>query len=575
MADSDSGSNEQSGSGAKRGSRPSRAGTSRSSSSGSGSSRSGGSSLRQLPFGLVPFRLRQLPFELVPFKLRLARRSGSFPFRLRLVAFGLVPFRLRLVAFGLVPFRVLAFVRVGVVAGLQLERARAPARRAQAARVRRALRRGAVQPRRADAPEDASRPPRGARVRAGSARAGEAAESLDFSGKTVAELREAITRGVIGPLNLLMLTRDRIEEVVGDAVSRGRVTAEDAQSIVQGLVTRGREQTDSVLGDLENLLGGGAPRSPGPVGRARKQVGDATVKARKRALDAADPMIAQADRARRVAGVGPSFPILGYDDLTAAQVQSRLDGLSSARAAQGARLRAPQREPQVGARRHRSASSAEPAAGCPAQARLRSPSDCHSRGMSDGHTEQLERSGRRPAGRRARADGRVARARRCRRRAPRRLRRLRPGGGAGRPRPGDASRGRSAPSPRRARSSCSRRRPTASSRAAPHPGAPWQVLPYERQLEVKQSQVERRARAARGLRASAGRPDRPGRSPVALPQQARVLVRRRRRRRARARLPPARALERDRRHRGGRAGASGDRQRFRRARARLVPRRRA
>jgi len=34
---------------------------------------------------------------------------------------------------------------------------------------------------------------------------------------------------------------------------------------------------------------------------------------------AADPVIAQADRARRVAGVGPSFPIIGYDDLTVAQ----------------------------------------------------------------------------------------------------------------------------------------------------------------------------------------------------------------------------------------------------------------
>ena len=41
-------------------------------------------------------------------------------------------------------------------------------------------------------------------------------------------------------------------------------------------------------------------------------------------------MIAQADRARRVAGVGPSFPILGYDDLTASQVQTRLDTLSPA-----------------------------------------------------------------------------------------------------------------------------------------------------------------------------------------------------------------------------------------------------
>jgi hypothetical protein len=33
---------------------------------------------------------------------------------------------------------------------------------------------------------------------------------------------------------------------------------------------------------------------------------------------------------RRVAGVGPSFPILGYDDLTAAQVESRLAGLTPA-----------------------------------------------------------------------------------------------------------------------------------------------------------------------------------------------------------------------------------------------------
>jgi (2Fe-2S) ferredoxin len=119
-----------------------------------------------------------------------------------------------------------------------------------------------------------------------------------------------------------MITRDRIEEVVNDAVERGRVTAEDAQSIVQGLVQRGREQTNSVMGDLESLLQPGA--------KARRQVGDAARGAAKRARDQADPVLAQADRARRAAGVGPSFPILGYDDLTAAQVQSRLDGLSPA-----------------------------------------------------------------------------------------------------------------------------------------------------------------------------------------------------------------------------------------------------
>ena len=131
---------------------------------------------------------------------------------------------------------------------------------------------------------------------------------------------------MIRPLNLVMLTRDRIEEVVNEAVERGRMTADDAQSIVQGLVKRGREQTDSVMSDLEGLLQG----RQAAVGRVRKQVSDAARGATKRAREQADPVLAQADRARRAAGVGPSFPILGYDDLTAAQVQSRLDGLSPA-----------------------------------------------------------------------------------------------------------------------------------------------------------------------------------------------------------------------------------------------------
>jgi hypothetical protein len=136
-----------------------------------------------------------------------------------------------------------------------------------------------------------------------------------------------------------MLTRDRLEEVVNDAVERGRMTTEDAQAIVATIVQRGREQTDTVLSDLEQLLGrgrdsigsatgtaSGGGGIGGAVGRARTAAG----RAGKRALQAADPAVAQADRARRIAGVGPSFPILGYDDLTAAQVQSRLDGLSAA-----------------------------------------------------------------------------------------------------------------------------------------------------------------------------------------------------------------------------------------------------
>ena len=41
-------------------------------------------------------------------------------------------------------------------------------------------------------------------------------------------------------------------------------------------------------------------------------------------------MLAQADRARRAVGVGPSFPITGYDELTAAQIQARLGDLTPA-----------------------------------------------------------------------------------------------------------------------------------------------------------------------------------------------------------------------------------------------------
>jgi polyhydroxyalkanoate synthesis regulator phasin len=150
------------------------------------------------------------------------------------------------------------------------------------------------------------------------------APAADVTGKSAAEIRNALSRRIIGPLNLVMLTRDRIEEVMEDAVSRGRVTADDAQKLAQDLINRGRKQTNDVLGDLERLLGraGGSDAAS----RARRQVSEATALARA----AADPVLVRADRARRVAGVGPAFPISGYDDLTVAQVQSRLGGLKPA-----------------------------------------------------------------------------------------------------------------------------------------------------------------------------------------------------------------------------------------------------
>jgi polyhydroxyalkanoate synthesis regulator phasin len=141
----------------------------------------------------------------------------------------------------------------------------------------------------------------------------------EVSAKSAAELREVLRKNLIQPLNLVILTRERIEEVLADAVSRGRMTTDDAQNVVTGLVELGRKQTNDVLKDLEQLLGRGRQQVEGPLGKARA-----------RAVSAADPVLAQADRARRAAGVGPSFPVLGYDDLTAAQVQSRLADLTPA-----------------------------------------------------------------------------------------------------------------------------------------------------------------------------------------------------------------------------------------------------
>jgi hypothetical protein len=100
-------------------------------------------------------------------------------------------------------------------------------------------------------------------------------------------------RGILSPLNAVFLTRKNIEEVVEDAVVRGRMTRADAQEMIQSLLSRSARATDDFLADLERMLGGGADSLPEPAERR-------------------------------------SLPIAGYDELSAAQVQEKLDGLSPA-----------------------------------------------------------------------------------------------------------------------------------------------------------------------------------------------------------------------------------------------------
>jgi hypothetical protein len=126
------------------------------------------------------------------------------------------------------------------------------------------------------------------------------------------------------------------------------MTRDDANEMVSTLVARGRRQTEELLKELERAL----DSARGQVGtrsrsarksvekrttKARKGVEKRTTKARRSAeraggrvaksvRDAADQPLQEVDKVRRRAGVG-SFPITGYDELTATQVASRLDDL--------------------------------------------------------------------------------------------------------------------------------------------------------------------------------------------------------------------------------------------------------
>jgi hypothetical protein len=138
-------------------------------------------------------------------------------------------------------------------------------------------------------------------------------------------------------MEMMLLTRERIEEALSEAVDRGRMTSADAQSLASALVDRGRKQTNEVLKDLEGLLSRGRSEVEGRTSGVRKAAGGVVGAARgqasgarSRAVRVGAGPLAQADRARRAAGVGPNFPILAYDDLTADQVVSRLTDLSAA-----------------------------------------------------------------------------------------------------------------------------------------------------------------------------------------------------------------------------------------------------
>ena len=55
------------------------------------------------------------------------------------------------------------------------------------------------------------------------------------------------TRRRLNPLGALVLTRERIQEVLDDAVARGRMTRDDATELFAELVRRGTAPADRVI----------------------------------------------------------------------------------------------------------------------------------------------------------------------------------------------------------------------------------------------------------------------------------------------------------------------------------------
>ncbi len=118
---------------------------------------------------------------------------------------------------------------------------RKPPKKARRARNRNRLRKNAP-------PKNAPRKKRSKKGAAKSkAKAKASSKATSGLDKSVAQFRESLEQSVT-------LSRDRIQDVVDDAVKRGRMTRSDAEKMLGELVKKGRKQRDSLLKELERLV---------------------------------------------------------------------------------------------------------------------------------------------------------------------------------------------------------------------------------------------------------------------------------------------------------------------------------
>src|SRR3954468_901475 len=93
---------------------------------------------------------------------------------------------------------------------------------------------------------------------------------------------DSSTRNVLNPLDAMVITRERLQDTLDDAVRRGRMTRDDASDLLAEIVRRAISA---------------------PTDRVKREV-------------------------RRVTGGLDGLPIEDYDDLTAAQIVSRVGELA-------------------------------------------------------------------------------------------------------------------------------------------------------------------------------------------------------------------------------------------------------
>jgi len=160
--------------------------------------------------------------------------------------------------------------------------------------------------------------PGAAKGAAGPPRAAAEAGREDQLMAAIASLRDVLSKGVV-------ITGERLQETVDEAVRRGRMTRQDAEELVDNLVEIGRRQAQDALAEAESLLGRSAAQTRRATRSRVKSVGAVA-----RRAPGSDRALRTVDRVRRATGLGPSFPITGYDDLTTAQVKERMTDLDDA-----------------------------------------------------------------------------------------------------------------------------------------------------------------------------------------------------------------------------------------------------